>query len=96
MAETKALCSKCGKQPPASNHTYCKACKAEYQREYTEGIEARVSERAAREGWAAGAEAFRAAVVGEFRKSPAAGLVQCGEVARYISSFTAPPYRATE
>lgn len=83
------LCSKCGVQPATLKHDWCKACKAEYQREYT-GTVVDVAER---RGFQKGAEAMRQHLVAEFLKAPPTGLMRAGEIASFIAG-TPPPQRA--
>lgn len=60
-----ALCSKCGVNPRADengNNPWCKACRAEYQREYEQTRLARKE----RHGWALGVKAMRELLAAEF------------------------------
>lgn len=88
-AEAVKLCSKCGKNPRADQegtNPWCKECRADYQAAYAAGKAERIKDT----GFSKGAEAMRQAMLAEAVKRNPVGMVQAGEVARWIANFPAP------
>lgn len=84
MAEAK-LCSKCKEKPPVDGQTYCRECRAKYQKEY----EASQAEMLAGKYFQDGANAIRFGLRDAFTKQPME-MVRSIDVARFIHEFPAP------
>ena len=90
MADTAVAaktCTKCNENPATNGHQWCKSCKAEYQREYTETQK----EMLAAKAWADGAQAMKHLLVTAFLKLSLVPI-RGGEAARYIAEATPPRY----
>lgn len=83
----KLLCSKCGANPPAKSDAWCKECRATYQREY----HVRREEQIAKQFFARGVQAMRAALARELAKRPGY-QIECYSTAQWIMAFDSPAY----
>jgi hypothetical protein len=89
MPDGQELCTRPGcTNPAASNHDWCKPCKAQYQREYNKTRD----EMAFKRGFAAGVEAQRSDYVDHWLWFPGDYMVPCAEVAKVLREREKPVY----
>lgn len=81
------LCAKC-QTNEATSQTWCKACRAKYQREYEDTKE----DKAFRRGFQAGVEAQRTDYVDRWLWFPGDALVSCADVAKNLNEAPRPSY----
>ncbi len=81
------ICTKCDQNPATNGHQWCKACKAAYQRDYTDTQKEMIAVKA----FSDGAEAMRKLLVHSFLKY-GAGYLYGIECAKYIHGTPAPRY----
>lgn len=70
---------------------WCKECRARYQRERSV-LRMELTEA---QGFAAGAEAMRKAIVEEFQKANPLGMMRAGEIAAYVAGIPVPRWEPT-
>lgn len=85
VAEQK-LCAKCG-QKSATSQTWCKDCRAKYQREWRD----REAEMIGARNWQAGANALRKAMTAQLLRAPGA-LFSAASVVEWIQGFAVPEF----
>ena len=78
----------CGSSDMASNHSWCKKCKADYQRGYEETKINMLEGK----GFQLGVTAMRKMLADEFNRLPAGGILTCAEVAHAILFSPGPAY----
>jgi hypothetical protein len=91
MSSAKALCSKCGVNPPTTGHRWCSLCKTEQR---SGSIEARVSQARA-SGFGEGIEAMRETLALEFALRVGSAEVTGLEVAKVIRLAPRPQLRVS-
>lgn len=84
MSETK-MCSKCSQNEATEKHSWCRQCKATYQREYALTL----IEKKDREGFYKGVAAMREYLRADLARRPH-GLMQAWDVAEWISACPGP------
>lgn len=85
------VCARCGKGEAAAKHAWCKACKANYQKDYLK-VQIEMAEKRA---YLRGCEALRQSLMRQFA-ARARGMIFCGEVALYLKDFPRPDYTAQD
>ncbi len=86
------ICSKCHERPASGKHVWCRECRTAYQREWDEGREDRAERRGFAQGYVAGAEALRTALVDTAKSAPPAGMLRTAQVIAWILQQRAPAY----
>lgn len=96
-AETTEIkqCARNGCTNPASgNQTWCKECRAKYQREYANTRDAMTYSRGFLTGFSEGAQAQRQQFLIELSRFPAIAEVSLMEVTDYLTRCPKPVYTA--
>jgi hypothetical protein len=85
-SEKAKLCSKCGLRPRRKDHEWCDECKREKQAQYVRDRD----EMCRSQGFAAGAEAMRRALLDSMKLAHPLGTLNVIEISRWIAGTPAP------
>lgn len=83
-----AICTKCGTNPRASGHDWCRECKAELQRRYAADRDFLLESR----GYVKGAEAMRDALLTHVNAAHPNGVLKMLDVGKFIIETRAPAF----